>query len=119
MGVIIRHGAARSDLVEIVYRSIYEGTPATGRRFRKRAEATCRQLADMPGLGALYGLEHPTLADIRYFPIAGFKNYLVFYRPVAGGVELLRVLHGARDLERILAETFGIAESSEDEPIEP
>ena len=27
-----------------------------------------------------------------------FRNYLVFYRPVKGGAEILTILHGARDL---------------------
>ena len=29
--------------------------------------------------------------------ITGFDNYLIFYRPVEGGVEIIRVLHAKRD----------------------
>jgi len=28
-------------------------------------------------------------------------NYVIFYRPTAEGVEIARVLHGARDLETL------------------
>jgi len=35
------------------------------------------------------------LESLRSFP-AG--NYILFYRPEAGGIELTRVLHGARDV---------------------
>jgi toxin ParE1/3/4 len=36
---------------------------------------------------------------LRSFPIG---NYLAFYRDIAGGIELVRVLHGARKLTRKL-----------------
>ena len=32
-------------------------------------------------------------------------NYLVFYRPVQDRIELVRVLHGARDLKKRMFET--------------
>ena len=31
--------------------------------------------------------------------IAGFDNYLIFYRPTERGVEIIRVIHGSRDIE--------------------
>jgi plasmid stabilization system protein ParE len=35
--------------------------------------------------------------------VRGFKKYLIFYRPlVGGGVEIIRVLHGAQDVKSIL-----------------
>jgi len=33
--------------------------------------------------------------NLRSFPIG---SYLIFYRPVEDGIELIRVLHGARDI---------------------
>ena len=30
-------------------------------------------------------------------------SYVIVYRPIMGGVELVRVVHGARDLERLLS----------------
>jgi plasmid stabilization system protein ParE len=30
------------------------------------------------------------------------KRHVIFYRPMAEGIEVLRVLHGARDIDRIL-----------------
>ena len=96
MGQIIRRQGARQDLVEVVYYYIRQGTPATARRFRAQAEATFQRLADMPGMGARYEHDHPALAGVRVFPVSRFPKYLVFYRPVAAGIEILRVLHGAR-----------------------
>ena len=53
---------------------------------------SCRLLATQPKMGR----SRPELAlTLRSFP---FQRYLVFYRPIAEGVELVRVLHSARDL---------------------
>ena len=41
-------------------------------------------------------------------------SHLVVYRPIPGGVEVLRVLHGARDIPGILAEEFGDEEDTGD-----
>ena len=38
--------------------------------------------------------------EIRSFPV---RDYVIVYRPIMGGVELVRVVHGARDLERVLS----------------
>jgi toxin ParE1/3/4 len=108
MSRIIRHAAARQDLVEIVAHYIREGSPSAGRRFREQAEATFERLRDMPGLGARYELTHPVLADLRFLPISRFRKDLAFYRPTDDGIEVMRVLHGARDIHNILAEEFGI-----------
>ena len=43
-----------------------------------------------------------------------FRNHIVFYRPVADGIEILRVLHGARDLVSILAEEIGVADDHDE-----
>jgi len=44
-----------------------------------------------------------------------FRKYLVFYRPISGGIEVLHVLHGARDIAGILAEEFGVKDDADDE----
>lgn len=39
---------------------------------------------------------------IRKATVQGFKSYLVFYRVHSDAVEVLRVLHAARDLDSLL-----------------
>jgi toxin ParE1/3/4 len=46
----------------------------------------------MPELGRKRDELSPRL---RSFPV---KNYIIFYRRMASGVEIARILHGARDL---------------------
>jgi len=33
------------------------------------------------------------------------KNYVVIYRPIGDGVDVLRILHGRRDYSRLFHET--------------
>jgi toxin ParE1/3/4 len=73
-------------------------------QFLVAADETFKLLGKMPGMGKLSQFSHPRLANIRQYQIKGFKSYLIFYRSVETGIEILRVLHGMRDLEAILDE---------------
>ena len=72
-------------------------------RFINAAEDAFRKLAEMPGMGPTCEFDSPELSGLRSWPMGGsFRNYLVFYRQVPDGVEIVRVLHGARKIEEIL-----------------
>ena len=71
-------------------------------------------MAGTPGMGARYEHEHPALADLRVVPVSRFKKYLVFYRSVQDGIEILRVLHGARDFHGLLVEGVELPEEDDD-----
>ena len=58
-------------------------------------------LADAPGVGPVRRARG-RLKGIRSWPLKKFGNYLVFYFPVDVGIEVVRVLHGARDIDREL-----------------
>jgi len=48
------------------------------------------------------GRSRPGLAtDLRSLPVG---RYVIFYVPLPKGVEIVRVLHGARDIESVLHE---------------
>ena len=44
------------------------------------------------------------LEQFVHFPVHGFENYLIFYLPGPGGIDLIRVLHGARDIDNLFAQ---------------
>ena len=69
--------------------------------------AADKQLAKMPQMGKITRFSNPSLTGIRQQGIKGFRKYLVFYFPIDEGVEILRVIHGARDIEAILDEDLG------------
>ena len=81
---------AYRDLAEIV-RYIGAASPAAATRLTDRLEAECWRLARDPGIGQ----RRPDLAtDLLFFPVG---NYLIFYRESVEGIQVIRVLHGARD----------------------
>ena len=53
-------------------------------------------------MGAPYDSSYDHLADLRFFPVFGFEKYLVFYRLQGNDIEITRILHSARNIERIL-----------------
>ena len=73
-------------------------------RFYDAVNATFKMILEDPKRWALYGLTHPPLSDLRKRSVLGFANHLVFYRIDADMVEVVRVLHGARDLPAIFEE---------------
>jgi plasmid stabilization system protein ParE len=55
-------------------------------------------LARDPGIGRTRaGLGFP---EVRSWRVDGFRRYLIFYRELPGRIQIWRVLHGARDLNR-------------------
>ena len=91
---------ARQDLIDhFVF--IAQDNLDAAQRFLKEAEHAFGELTDMPALGRLRNFDNPRLAGMRCRSIPRFENYLIFYRPVEEGIEVIRVLHGARDLNGI------------------
>jgi toxin ParE1/3/4 len=82
-----------------VYR---QGPRAIGSPVFVRGEKMARRLVEFPELGARYEIDHPELTDLRVFPIPRFKNYLMFYRIREDEIDVVRIIHGARDIPAIL-----------------
>jgi toxin ParE1/3/4 len=80
---------------------IQRDSPDAAIRFLAAAEASFRLLADMPELGERQEFGRPELAGLRAWQVRGFENYLIFYRRIDHGVEVVRVLHAARDIAAI------------------
>ena len=59
-------------------------------------------LAAFPGIGARVEPPIESIPELRFWPIKGFRNYLILYRKITDGAEILRVVHGARDLPALL-----------------
>ena len=94
MSRISRTVEARSDLVGI---ALYIGADnvSAAVRFLDLIDSKLNLLAQHPKLGEA----RPELAaDLRSFV---FRNYVLFYRPVGEGIELIRVLHAAQEVDAI------------------
>ena len=108
-GVVRRSHQARSDLIAISRNYAVQADMKVAERFLAVAEAAFVRLAATPLIGTRHEFERPGNPELRYFPLPSrFKKYLVFYHPRPDGIEVARVLHGARDLMSILeADTDG------------
>ena len=92
---------ARVDLLEqFVYLGEQAGVEVAERYFAA-VEETCARLVAQPQSGAPYDSGIERLAGLRRVVVKGFDNYLLFYVPRIGGIDVVRVLHAARDIESI------------------
>jgi toxin ParE1/3/4 len=74
---------------------IAEDNPEAAHRWENLLNDSYALLAQHPRLGPA----RPDLGtDLRFFPMG---SYVIFYREVSEGLEIVRVLHGSRNLEAI------------------
>ena len=89
---IVRSPRAREDLIEL-WTHIAADNPSAADRMLDRIEAKRRRRADTPRLGRA----RPDIAEgLRLFPI---RRYVVLYRELPDGIEIVRVVHGMRRLD--------------------
>ena len=94
MPVIVKRPRAQSDLAEI-WDYIAEDTEARADAFVEKIDQKFQALAARPLIGRL----RDELAEgLRSFPIG---RYIIFYLPLPDGIEVVRILHSARDLNPI------------------
>ena len=102
MAAIVKRPAALLDIEEHAW-FIFQDNEEAGLRFPFACDATFERLLEAPHIGSARRFRHSRLAGLRQWPVQGFPNHLVFYLPIEDGIEIVRVLHGARDVEHILA----------------
>lgn len=93
---------ARNDFEDIL-KYIGKSDPESALEFVNRLESICKRIARLPGLGRKRDDLGP---GIRAFPV---DRYIIFYKALDFEVEIVRVLHGARDIESV----FGDERSAE------
>lgn len=90
MADVFRTRQANTDLLEIwIY--IAENAPEAADQVLEAIGQRCQTVAEMPGMGRSRDDLAPSLRSIPE------GNYVIFYRPIEGGIQVIRVLHGARD----------------------
>ena len=78
-------------------------SPEAARRFADDLWVATQRIAEHPETGLALSEFAVPIRRIRVS--SRFRRYLIFYRPLDGAtVEIIRVLHGARDLTRLLAD---------------
>ncbi|MCI0362002.1 MAG: type II toxin-antitoxin system RelE/ParE family toxin [Planctomycetaceae bacterium] len=94
MPAITLDDAAREDLIDI-WEYIAHDNPQAADRMLDRIWDGFRVVAKFPQGGTL----RPELAtNLRCYTVG---NYVIYFRPTANGIEVARVLHGARDVDAL------------------
>ena len=86
---------ARADVDEIRAHIARDNPVAAGRMVDRFFDSFVR-LASTPGVGR--AMPHLGAGDLRVFPVG---NYIVFYRRKPNTIEIVRVLHGARNYDSL------------------
>ena len=94
---------AQTDITEIGF-YFAERDQEVKQRFYQAIDQTILTLARSPYLGERCSFRNPKTTGMRIWQVYGFSNYLIFYRPQNERLEVLRVLHGARDYTTIFNE---------------
>ena len=94
MSIVTKTVRAEQDLEEIWFYIALDNIVAAD-NLLDDINSSCQLLAMQPQAGRL----RPELApELRSFPVG---RYVVFYQPQDDGIEVVRVLHSARDIESI------------------
>lgn len=97
MARVLRRPRAAEDIAA-VWDFIADDNPDAADHWVDQLDTQLRLLATQP----LMGRARDELAPgIRSFP---FGRYLVFYLPIGDGIDVVRVLHGTRDVDTVFGE---------------
>lgn len=107
MARVLKREAAKRDLIALWVWYAENAGIEVADRFLRAADDTLSLLSSNPESGTSFLVAGAELQGSRRFPVSdGFERNLLFYFPLKDGVDLVRVVHGTRDLERLLSEGF-------------
>ena len=99
---IIRSTARDDILRQFRYYLVDQARPEVAHRFLEAVEKTIEKILRTPEAGARREFSSRLLAGLRSWPVEGFENIRVYYLAEETAVRVVRVLHGKRDIQRIL-----------------
>jgi toxin ParE1/3/4 len=95
--------AARDDILrQFRYYLVEQDKPEVAERFLRSIRRTLEEIVRTPHAGAPKRLSHEALRGLRSWPVKKFEDVRIYYLAHEGGVRVVRVLHGKRDINKIL-----------------
>ena len=95
--------AASQDLVrQFHYYLVTLNLPEIAVRFRDAVRRSVESLRRHPLVGPRYTSSAPHLRNLRSWPVEGFEAIRIYYLPDEDRIRVVRILHGRRDVKRIL-----------------
>lgn len=92
----IRIAEPAGEDLEHIWEYVAKNNAEAANKLIKEIIGKFKLLRDHPQIGRE---EKRLLGTLRSFPVS---HYIIFYEPFDNGVDILRILHAARDIEKIL-----------------
>jgi toxin ParE1/3/4 len=99
--IVYRQTASDDIIRQFQYYLIDQNLPEVAARFRDAVKHTVESLRQHPLIGARYRSISQQLRNLRSWPVAGFEAIRIYYLATSDVIEVIRVLHGKRDLKQI------------------
>ena len=93
---------AAADLFEI-WSYIAADNPRAADRVESAIYQACAFVAEGPMRGQVR--KDLTRRPLRFWTVQPYSNYIVIYDPATSPLQIIRIVHGMRDLKRILEES--------------
>ena len=93
--------AAAADILEQAEWYSHKSGSKLAQRWERAVTRALFGVLRIPKSGAPCNFTNPELTGVRRIPIEGFPKHLIFYRLLESELVVLRVVHGARDLESL------------------
>jgi toxin ParE1/3/4 len=97
---LVIHPRADLDQFEI-FSYLAKNNPRAARRFLDSLDAVWNSINSDPARGHRYLNSKRSDEDWRYVRVPGFESYFIFYRLTGQNAEVVRIVHGSRDLDAI------------------
>lgn len=103
MGRVLYTAAARKDLRDIHGYTLHEWGKQQAAKYVRGLQEKCELLARLPGMA-------PSLGEDSALRVALYRRHRILYRSADDTVEVLRIVHQARDFAEVLKRTGTVVE---------
>lgn len=92
------------DDLEAIWSFIFKDDPGAADAVEEGIRLACAMLAKRPLIGRVR--RDLTTLPVHFWTIPRHSNYIIVYKPDSEPIEIVRVLHGMRNIKRILGESL-------------
>jgi len=100
MSALFQLTTQATENLDDIWRFIAKGSREAADRVEMEIVATCRRLAGYPLIG--HHRRDITPLPVRFWTLPKHPNYVIVYRPETVPLQVVAILHGKQDLEKIL-----------------
>lgn len=84
-----------------IYDYLAQRSAAIARRFLDKVDETLQKIRTTPTPGIGFHSANAKLLGLRWTKVRDFPNHLIFFKLSDDLIEVVRILHGARDIDAI------------------